>query len=208
MKKRTAATGAGAVGLVALGLMYLPDWDFGSLGVPRGGGDVTDLTLDPTRPDEEDQVEPAPTFNEEIGTIPGDGPGTGEGGLVEDGPAEGTPLAVVDVLVDGGEYLVLRGFAADGLPKREGMSLSGVLDLASRVEGAPDGVKVRVSRTPNAIAGAATDLTTALTAAGFVDDEVDYRLRLVEDPAPGFPGEGGYDGQPRPSDVPGRNVAG
>ncbi|NNJ26768.1 hypothetical protein [Alienimonas chondri] len=186
MRKRTAATGAGAAGLVALGLMYLPDWDFGSLGVPSGGGtDVTEMTLDPTSPEAAEEVEPAPAFEGgvtpemvEAGEV---GPEEVTGTRVDSSETEGAPLAVVDVLVNGGEYLVTQRFASDGLPIRKGMSLSAVLNLASQAPGAEDGVKVRVSRTPDAIAGAATDLMDNLRNAGLEEDEIDYRQRLVED---------------------------
>ncbi|QDT15626.1 hypothetical protein [Alienimonas californiensis] len=202
MRKRTAAAGgAGIAGLLALGLMYLPDWEMGSLGVPSGGGtDVTDLTLDPTSPDAAEDVESAPIFNgaatpvtqEMVESGEAGGPNTvtgAMGGVVGDPTtADGPPLAVVDVLVDGGEYLVVQRFASDGLPIREGQSLSAVLNAASQAEGAPDGVKVRVSRTPNAIAGAATDLMDALRKNGFQEDEIDYRQRLVTDETPAPPG--------------------
>lgn len=204
MRKRTAATGVGAVGLIALGLMYLPDFDFGSLGVPAGDG--TEVTLDPTNPDQADEaeIEPAPTFDG--APVAADDPADPADGMAAGGPdggpaaEESTPLAVVDVLVDGGEYFVLRRFASDGLPIRDPMTLSGVLDLASRVPGDAAGLKVRISRTPDAIAGATDDLRDALRNAGFEEDQVDYRLRLVED-AGGLPGEGGFDGGPRPSAV-------
>ncbi|MEM9702303.1 MAG: hypothetical protein AAF907_07655, partial [Planctomycetota bacterium] len=106
-----------------------------------------------------------------------EGDGTG-GGMTD--PDAGAAPALVDVLVDGGEYLVVQGYSADGLPRRRGLSLSAVLDLAGRVAG-QDGVKVRVSRTPDAIAGAVSDLMDNLRSAGLEEDEIDYRTRLVED---------------------------
>ena len=194
MRKRTAATGAGAVGLAVLGLMYLPDFEFGSLGVPQGEGD--ELTLNPTADDAD--VPPAPRFDEEGEELEngGDGPADAEtaaadpgeavapgaaGPVPEDDQTDGAAIAVADVLVDGGDYLVLKRFASDGLPIREGMSLTAVLDFAARMGGAPDGVKVRVARTPDAFAGAVTDLTAALANAGFEEDEIDYRTKLVTD---------------------------
>ena len=189
MRKRTAATGAGAVGLAVLGLMYLPDFEFGSLGVPQGEGD--ELTLNPTADDAD--VPPAPRFDEEDG---GEGPADAEmvaadpgeavapgaaGPVPEDDQTDGAAIAVADVLVDGGEYLVLKRWASDGLPIREGMSLAAVLKYAAQMPGAPDGVKVRVARTPDAFAGAVTDLTSALARAGFEEDEIDYRTKLVTD---------------------------
>ncbi|MFH5806222.1 hypothetical protein [Alienimonas sp. DA493] len=200
MRKRTAAAGgAGIAGLLALGLMYLPDWEMGSLGVPSGGGtDVTEMTLDPTSPEAAEEVESAPIFDPDADATPvtpemvesgeAGGPNDVTGTTGDPLEAEGPPLAVVDVLVDGGEYFVIRRFAADGTADRDPMTLSGVLDLAAQVEGAPDGVKVRVSRTPNAIAGAATDLMDALRKNGFQEDEIDYRQRLVTNAPPAPPG--------------------
>ncbi len=212
MRKRTAATGAGVAGLAALGLMYLPDWDFGSLGVPSGGGDdITQVTLDPTSPTNADEIEPAPRFDGDTGDG-GDGVATPAVGETVASPgadpmeADAPLLAVVDVTVDGGEYLVIRGSAVDGLPRREGMPLAEVLKLASQVPGAPDGVKIRIFRTGDAIAGAVSDLQAGLSAAGFQNDEIDFRSTLVETGPNGLPADGGYpgeggDGGARPSDM-------
>ena len=50
MKKRTAATGAGAVGLAAFGLWMFDG--FGEFGLPTAGnGNGADLTFDPTADD-------------------------------------------------------------------------------------------------------------------------------------------------------------
>jgi hypothetical protein len=193
----------GAVGLAALGLYLLPDWDFGSIGLPSGENGET-ITVDPT---EDDDVEPAPRFD----GVPVDPSlnedATGESGVADGGPmddsaaddpAEGVPMSMVDVLVDGGEYWVLQRYASDGLPVREPMTLSGVLGLVGQVPGTEDGLKIRVARTPNAIAGAVDDLMEAVRNT-LEDDAIDYRTRLVEDAAPGYPGEGGFDGGSPPS---------
>ncbi|MEM9702631.1 MAG: hypothetical protein AAF907_09325, partial [Planctomycetota bacterium] len=162
MKKRTAAAGAGVVGLIAA-LFFLPNFSFGPPGLPTGDGE--NVTLDPTNPEDADaeSVESAPVFpgaedepNAETGAAgmadSGDD-GTG-GGIAE--PDAGAKPQMVEVLVDGGEYMVTTGYSVDGETQRKGMSLSAVLDLASRVKG-QDGVKVRVLRTPDAIAGAVSD---------------------------------------------------
>ena len=196
MRKRTAAAGAGAVGLAALGLMYLPNMDFGEIGAPTMGDGP--LTLDPTV---DDDVPPAPTFD---GAADGDasdaatGPTgdllVGTGSLEE--PTDAPPIAIADVLVDDREYRVIRRFASDGLPVREPMSLEEALAFAREVPGSPDGVKVRVSRRPNAAAGTASDLMDALAEAGFEADQIDYRTQLVTDSP--------YEEDGDPSDLPGR----
>lgn len=180
MRKRTAAAGVGAVGLAAYGLWLLPDLgDFG-LG---GDGDVAGITLDPTGEDADD-VAPAPPFpaDDELA----DPAGTADAGAAGGDPAlsesanDDPPLAVADVRIDGAEYWVLRRLASDGREVREPLSAEQVVALADRMPGDPAGVKVRVARTPDAEAGAVDDLMDALSAAGLVDDQIDYRTRLVE----------------------------
>ena len=183
MRKRTAAAGVGAVGLAAYGLWMLPDLgDFG-LG---GDGSVAGLTLDPTGEDAA-EVAPAPPFAPDDADPDGaiaDAELVNPAGSAEvpESPdaGEGPGLAVADVQVEGAEYWVLRRFASDGRPVREPMAIAEVVALAGAVPGDPDGVKVRVARTPDAEAGAADDLMAALAASGLVDDQIDYRTRLVE----------------------------
>ena len=180
MRKRTAAAGTGAVGLAAFGLWMFDG--FGEFGLPTAGeGGGAALTLDPTADGAD--VEPAPTFAPAADRTDIDPADPGAVGGPAD--ADGAGLAMVDVLVDGGEYYVVRRFASDGLPVRDPMTLEETVGLARSVPGAADGVRVRVSRKPNAIAGAVTDLMDRLREAGFEDDQIDYRTRLVEDPADG-----------------------
>ena len=207
MRKRTAAAGVGAVGLAAYGLWMLPDLgDFG-LG---GDGTVAGITLDPDAGDADD-LPPAPPFDpdaDEAEAVDDAGPAVAAddatplvnpAGTADPTPdaADAPPIAVADVLVDGGEYWVLRRFASDGREIREPTSAEEVVAMAGRVPGDPDGVKVRVARTPGAEAGAAADLMAALAAAGLADDEIDYRTRLVDR-------DSDFGG--RPSDPPGRDL--
>ena len=200
MRKRTAAAGVGAVGLAAYGLWMLPDLgDFG-LG---GDGSVAGITLDPTGEDAE-EVAPAPRFPADdaapADAIAAEGLVNPAGSAdVPESPdvGEGPGVAVADVRVDGAEYWVLRRFASDGREVREPISAAEVVTLAGTVPGDPDGVKVRVARTPDAEAGAVDDLMDALAASGLVDDQIDYRTRLVE-------ADDDFGG--RPSDPPGRDL--
>ena len=196
MRKRTAAAGAGAVGLAAFGLWMLPDLgDFG-LG---GDGTTAGITLDPTGEDA-DELDPAPAFPADASADPAvadpadaEVPPNPAGSASDPAPGadDGPALAVADVRVDGAEYWVLRRFAADGREDRDPLTADEVVALARSVPGDSDGVKVRVSRTPDAEAGAADDLMDALAAAGLEDDEIDYRTRLVEPGGLGDPA--GYE---------------
>ena len=188
MKKRTAATGAGAVGLAAFGLWMFDG--FGEFGLPTAGnGAGENLTFDPTADDAGAEGAPPSPFETASDINPADSPADSDAAIAADpsyglGPVEddanAPPIAVADVLVDGSEYHVVRRFASDGRPIREPMTLAQVLAFADSVPGSPEGLKVRVSRTGGALAGAATDLTAALTREGFEEDEIDYRTTYVE----------------------------
>ena len=197
MRKRSAATGAGVVGIAAFGLWMFNGLDDFGLGGPGEGGGPS-LTLDPTAGDA-DEVEPAPPFstasersaadpNAALPTVAPDDPTFGLGPAPEN-EDDAPPIAVADVLVDGAEYRVIRRFASDGRPIREPATLAEVLALAEAVPGSPDGLKVRVSRTPDAVAGAASDLMDGLRRAGLTEDQIDYRTRLVEDGGDGDPAD-------------------
>ena len=93
---------------------------------------------------------------------PADPPADSDAAIAADpsyglGPVEddenAPPIAVADVLVDGSDYYVVRRFASDGRPIRESMTLAQVLAFAESVPGSPEGLKVRVSRTGDALAG-------------------------------------------------------
>ena len=197
MRKRTAAAGTGAVGLAAFGLWMISD--LGDFGLP-GAGDEFGVTLDPTGEDAED-LPPAPAFPADpddavAETSDAAPPLRNPAGRADPDELDAPPIAVADVRVDGSTYWVLRRFASDGRPVREPATAEEVVAIVNSVPGDPDGVRVRVARTPNAQAGAAEDLMDALAAAGLADDEIDYRTRLVE----------GDDFGDRPSDPPGRDL--
>ncbi|MCM2369031.1 hypothetical protein [Aporhodopirellula aestuarii] len=85
--------------------------------------------------------------------------------------------AVVDILIDGNQYLVLK---AAGETEREPMSIEQIIAFAGTIEGEPNGILVRVSRTPDAIAAAEAAVMRRLSEAGLTDDQIDSRRQLVD----------------------------
>ena len=188
MRKRTAAVGTGAVGLAAFGLWWLQD--LGDFGLGGDGGGPMTLTVDPTAPDAD--ADPAPAFpttagddaaETELLNPAGTAPKPGGAGRIANAPADAPPMSMADVTVDGGEYWVVTSYDADGRPTREPMTAAEIVSLTAAVPGDPSGVKVRVSRTPDAEAGAVDDLMADLSASGLIEDQIDYRTRLLEDGA-------------------------
>lgn len=119
--------------------------------------DVESMTPDVVFPDESDETTPT------------------EMSLV---PASPTMPPVVDVLIDGNQYLVSVD-AADG-DKREAKTLDEIIAFASQVPGEPSGIRVRVARTPDAVASAESAIMSRLGEAGLTKDEIDSRRQLVE----------------------------
>lgn len=93
-------------------------------------------------------------------------------------PAAPTMPPVVDVLIDGNQYLVSID-AADS-SQREAKTLDEIIALAAQVPGEPSGIRVRVARTPDAVASAESAIMSRLTEAGRTKDEIDSRRQLVE----------------------------
>ncbi|TWU10616.1 hypothetical protein [Allorhodopirellula heiligendammensis] len=84
---------------------------------------------------------------------------------------------VVDILIDGSQYLVISQ-AGEGA--REPMTLDQIVAMAATVDGEPSGIRVRVARTPNAVASAEAAVMKRLADAGLAADEIDARRQLVE----------------------------
>lgn len=93
-------------------------------------------------------------------------------------PAAPTMPPVVDVLIDGNQYLVSMD-AVDG-DQREAKTLDEIIAFAAQVPGEPSGIRVRVARTPDAVASAESAIMSRLTEAGLTKDEIDSRRQLVE----------------------------
>lgn len=85
--------------------------------------------------------------------------------------------AVVDIMIDGNQYLVL---AHAGEQAREAMTLDQIVAMSATVDGEPSGIRVRVTRTPNAIASAEAAVMKRLADAGLAADQIDARRQLVE----------------------------
>ena len=168
MRKRTAAGAAGVAGVAALGVWLL---DFGLPGLPSVGvGENTALVpTDATAVTEVEEVDE-----------PEVEPGTGAPGELEADESANAPLPAADVLVDGEGYLMATRWASDGKPIRERVSLAKVVETAKTAAGDSNGFRARIARTPDATAGAESDLLERLEAAGVPGDAIDRRTRLVE----------------------------
>lgn len=84
---------------------------------------------------------------------------------------------VVDIMIDGNQYLVL---AHAGEQAREAMTLDQIVAMTATVDGEPSGIRVRVARTPNAVASAEAAVMKRLADAGLAADQIDARRQLVE----------------------------
>lgn len=93
-------------------------------------------------------------------------------------PASLTQPNVVDVLIDGNQYLVAVN--ADDLDQREAKTLDEIIAMTANASGEENGIRVRLARTPDAIAASEAAILTRLGEAGLTDDEIDSRRQLVE----------------------------
>ncbi|TWT95609.1 hypothetical protein [Neorhodopirellula pilleata] len=93
-------------------------------------------------------------------------------------PAKPAAPPVVDILIDGNQYWIATD--ADDLDQREAKTLDEIIALAQNVSGEPNGIRVRIARTPDAIAASEAALLTRLGEAGMNKDEIDSRRQLVE----------------------------
>jgi len=93
-------------------------------------------------------------------------------------PAKPSTPPVVDILIDGNQYWIATD--ADDLDQRAAKTLDEIVELAENVEGESSGIRVRIARTPNAIAASEAALLTRLGEAGVNKDEIDSRRQLVE----------------------------
>ncbi|MEM6978941.1 MAG: hypothetical protein AAF539_04680 [Planctomycetota bacterium] len=85
---------------------------------------------------------------------------------------------VVDIRIDGEQYWVITD--ASNPESRVPLTLDEITSLIAEVPGEANGIKVRVTRTANAIALAEAGLITHLRESGINDDQVDSRRQLVE----------------------------
>lgn len=97
----------------------------------------------------------------------------------EPSPLVATP-EIIDVLIDGESYLVVTN--ANQPEQRESLTLEALLSAVQAAPGDASGIKVRISRTPSAIAMAEEFLLEQLQQSGVDEDEIDRRRQLVELP--------------------------
>jgi len=95
-------------------------------------------------------------------------------------PTESAPLDVVDIVIDGNQYLVLTDASEDSV--RQSMTLDEIVSLAETVVGESSGIRVRIARTPDAVAATDAAVMRRLSDAGFNADQIDARRQLVELP--------------------------
>lgn len=93
-------------------------------------------------------------------------------------PATPTAPPVVDILIDRNQYWIATD--ANDLDQRAAKTLDEIVLLAQDVAGEPSGIRVRIARTPDAIAASEAALLTRLGEAGMNKDEIDSRRQLVE----------------------------
>lgn len=86
---------------------------------------------------------------------------------------------LVDVLIDKDRYEVAT---ADDSAPRVVLGLDELIALVQTAPGDDTGVKIRISRTPNAIAMAESALLERLRSMGLNEDQIDQRRQLVETP--------------------------
>ncbi len=161
MKKRRVIPVVAAGGLIAF---IVGQFFSFNLGVTRSDSNVAD-------PDAE-AVEEVQPDGPAIVQTPGDA------SLLTD-----AKLWLIDVLIDGQDYSVRRvtsdPSSADEVA-REPMNVDQIITAAAEAEGDASGTRVRISRTPEAVASAEKSLATALQEAGIADDAIETRQRLVE----------------------------
>ncbi|TWU41309.1 hypothetical protein Q31b_27480 [Novipirellula aureliae] len=89
------------------------------------------------------------------------------------------PIPVVDIVVDGDEYLVATSKHGDQW-MRETSTIEQLVEAAKNASGDGAGIKVRIARTFSATAQAEQAIVSALSAADIPADAIDQRRTLVE----------------------------
>ncbi len=169
MKKRILIPGA-AIGGVAV---YLASqfllFDLGNIGIPKDAEKISVEDLSPALKDEQ-----LTTAGENVSKRAG-----------VEVAAEKSPerLLLIDVVIDGDRFEISRVTdMVDAVPgeRRQSATLEEIIAMLGKTEGDKSGTRMRISRTPEALASAETRLVEALRKAGLSMDAVDRRNRLVE----------------------------
>lgn len=162
MKKRRVVPVVAAGGiLVFLASQFLSL----NLGITQSDSSIVD-------PDaESDQAAQSQTTSETVVSV------DDESSMIED-----AKLWLVDVLIDGNNYSVRKvtDQPTDTEAERQSMSIEDIVAAVDQAEGDVSGTRLRISRTPEAVASAEKKLAEALDDAGIAPDVVETRQRLVE----------------------------
>lgn len=175
MKKRGPILIGGGIALL-IASQFL---DFG-LGFQEGSG--PDAATDPNAEVSMAPSVPASPSPAEMIQDPAEGTPEAEAGI-EDSIPRFVPTVeprlpdVVDILIEGNQYLVVSEAHEDA---REPMTLDQIVAMAGAVAGEPSGIRVRVARTPSAVAAAEVAVMNRLADAGLASDQIDARRQLVE----------------------------
>ncbi|SMP47139.1 hypothetical protein SAMN06265222_102246 [Neorhodopirellula lusitana] len=168
MRKRVPIVIGGGVALLVAS-QYL---NFG-LGFRDGNG-IDGEAEDPALASIEEAIMEAENFTPEI--TPGSS--ANESAEMELVPVEPELPDVVDILIDGNQYWI--AINASDLNQREAKTIEEILAMISTLEGDASGIRVRIARTPDAVASAEAAILLRLKEAGLPDDAVDSRRQLVE----------------------------
>ena len=162
MKKRyPAAIGAGGL-LVYAAFQFLPTAPGLNLGtVPSSGPGETEP--------EAQRFDAGPTMVTTDPFAEATADPTSQG-AVEEAPR----LGAVDVLIDGEQYLVR---SREDQP-RQPLPVAAIIAAADAAAGEPSGIRIRVSRTEDAVAASELNLMEML-GEHFNDDQIDRRTQLV-----------------------------
>lgn len=173
MRKRILIPGV-LIGVLAYLASQFLSFNIGDLSIPSGSKMVSvDSEASPTTPPK------SATTNQDVADDADQTP------AVAKGSAEMLPekLLLVDILIDGDRFNVNRVTdLVDAVPRdaRQPATIDEIIALVQAAQGDKSGTRVRVSRTPGAVASAETRLMEALQQAGVSSDEVERRSRLVE----------------------------
>lgn len=173
MKKRILIPGV-LIGVLAYLASQFLSFNIGDLSIPSGSKMVSvDSEASPSTPPE------SATTNKEVVDD------ASQTLAVARDSAEMLPekLLLVDIVIDGDRFSVNRVTdLVDAVPQdaRQPATIDEIIALVQAAQGDKSGTRVRISRTPGAVASAETRLMEALQKAGISSDEIERRNRLVE----------------------------
>lgn len=173
MKKRYVIPGV-LIGVAAYIASQFLSFNIGDLSIPSGSEMVS------TESGPSTSKSPQPTDIQPIDTVDASKSQSAVGTLAEMQPEK---LLLVDIVIDGERYSVNRVTnLVDAVPSdaRQPATIEEIITMVEQADGDKSGTRVRVSRTPGAVASAEIRLMDALQKAGVSSDEIDQRSRLVE----------------------------